>query len=240
MFRKRNMVIVFLILLVCVLPCYRQSMDIITGFTPAMTIVIDPGHGGQDSGAVARDGTGEKDINLAISKLLKEEASRYRVSVVLTRQDDQGLYENEESEAMGQWSKLGDMKARKDIMEKARPDLVVSIHLNSFFADEGVHGAQVFYPTNCNPSVASKNETLAKTVRETLMTELSSDEDRIILPKKDMFIFRDAEYEGLLVECGFLSNADDLSNLKNGEYQKAFAAALMKGIAVNYGLTPET
>ena len=51
-----------------------------------------------------------------------------------------------------------------------------------------------------------------------------------------MFIFRDASFDGLLVECGFLSNPDDLNRLKDEKYQKSFAAALMEGIAAYYSL----
>lgn len=235
--KKNNIfLVVVLLLFVCVLPGYKQSLDIIAGFTPTMTIVVDAGHGGQDSGACATDGTKEKDINLSIAGYLANEAAKYNVNVIMTRENDEGLFEDVSTNS-GKWTKTGDMRTRKKIMDEANPRLVVSIHLNSFFSDENVHGAQVFYPTNGLPETASKNETLARTVRETLKTELPSAGDRIILPKKDMFIFRDAVYDGLLVECGFLSNPEDLSNLKDSSFQEKFAAALMKGIASGYGLT---
>lgn len=233
---KKNTLIflIVLIVFVWVLPGYRESMDIIAGFTPAMTMVIDAGHGGQDSGACAKDGTKEKSITLSIAKFLQKEAAGYRVSAVMTREGDDGLYDDY-STASG-WTKVGDMKARRMIMDDSKPQLVVSIHLNSFFSDESVHGAQIFYPTNGSPETVAKNETLARTVKELLRTELPNAGDRIILPKKDMFIFREAAFDGLLVECGFLSNPDDLNMLKDEEYQKSFAAALMKGIAANYNL----
>ena len=136
----------------------------------------------------------------------------------MTREGDDGLYDDY-STASG-WTKVGDMKARRMIMDDSKPQLVVSIHLNSFFSDESVHGAQIFYPTNGSPETVAKNETLARTVKELLKTELPNAGDRIILPKKDMFIFREAAFDGLLVECGFLSNPDDLNMLKDEEYQK--------------------
>ncbi|MDD7719603.1 MAG: N-acetylmuramoyl-L-alanine amidase [Eubacteriaceae bacterium] len=233
--KKKLLIIIILVIFVWVLPGYRESLDIITSFTPSITMVVDPGHGGQDSGACAGDGTKEKDINLSIAKLFAEEASRYKVNVILTREDDNGLYENQDADNT-KWTKTGDMKSRRATMDDAQPQLVVSIHMNSFYADESVHGAQVFYPTNGDPETASKNEELAKTVRETLLAELPDAGERIILPKKDMFIFRDASYEGILIECGFLSNEEDLSNLQKPSYRKKFAAALMKGIAKHYDL----
>ena len=98
-------------------------------------LVIDPGHGGFDGGAVSKAGVCEKDINLAIALSLKDIARDYPVKVILTREEDVALGENKQE----------DLKARKAIIDEANADLTISIHLNSYPSDELVYGPQVFY-----------------------------------------------------------------------------------------------
>ena len=102
-------------------------------------VVIDAGHGGRDPGKVGIEGQLEKDINLSIALRLKEYLEASDVDVILTREDDNGLYPEGERN-----KKMSDMKKRCQIIEKAAPDLVVSIHQNSYH-EENVFGAQVFY-----------------------------------------------------------------------------------------------
>lgn len=102
-------------------------------------VVIDSGHGGNDPGKVGVDGSLEKDINLAIARKLKAYLEASDVEVVMTREDDQGLYSEKDSH-----KKMADMKNRCDRINKTRPELVVSIHQNSYH-EEGISGGQVFY-----------------------------------------------------------------------------------------------
>ena len=103
------------------------------------TIVIDPGHGGNDPGKVAINSALEKDVNLAIALKLKKYLEQEDMEVVMTRQEDKGLYEETDSN-----KKVHDMKNRLAIMEGAKPALVVSVHQNSY-PEESVSGVQVFY-----------------------------------------------------------------------------------------------
>lgn len=130
------------------MPGYRQALQIAAKLSVPMTLVIDPGHGGPDSGAVASDGTVEKNINLAISLALKQEAEKYGIKVVLTRDSDAGLYG--EDNTSGRWLKLGDLKERKRIIDEAAPDLMISIHLNSFQQDSKVKGSAGFLSKEWN------------------------------------------------------------------------------------------
>lgn len=102
-------------------------------------VVIDAGHGGADPGKVGVDGSLEKDINLKIAKKLALFLTAADVDVVLTRETDAGLYDENVSN-----KKVQDMKNRVALIEEKKPALTVSIHQNSYH-EEYVHGAQVFY-----------------------------------------------------------------------------------------------
>ena len=102
-------------------------------------VVIDAGHGGSDPGKVGINGQLEKDINLKITEQLKAYLEASDVEVILTRDSDQGLYSSGDSH-----KKMADMRKRCEIINEVVPDLVVSIHQNSYH-EEYVSGGQVFY-----------------------------------------------------------------------------------------------
>lgn len=101
------------------------------------TIVIDPGHGGFDPGKVGANQTLEKDVNLAISEKLNQKLAASGYTVYMTRVSDEALCRGDESS-----KKRADMQNRVALIEEKKPDLVVSIHQNSFSAS--TKGAQVF------------------------------------------------------------------------------------------------
>ena len=103
------------------------------------TIVIDPGHGGNDPGKVGINQALEKDVNLEIALKLKKYLEQQDIHVVMTRQEDKGLYEETDTN-----KKVKDMKQRLSIMEQSKPALVVSVHQNSY-PEESISGVQVFY-----------------------------------------------------------------------------------------------
>ena len=105
-------------------------------------VVIDSGHGGNDPGKIGVDESLEKDINLSIAKKLKGYLESSDVKVVMTREEDKGLYRESDKK-----KKMADMKKRCEIIAGARPDAVVSIHQNSYH-QENVSGGQVFYYRN--------------------------------------------------------------------------------------------
>ena len=109
------------------------------------TVVIDPGHGGEDGGAVGSQGIQEKGINLAISQKLSDLLGFCGVSSVLTRTEDISIHSND-AENIRQ-KKVSDIKNRVDIVENAEYARLISIHLNHF-SQASCHGAQVFYSVN--------------------------------------------------------------------------------------------
>lgn len=109
------------------------------GEEPPPVVVLDAGHGGFDPGKIGVDGSLEKEINLQIAKRLKAYLEVEGVEVCMTREDDRGLYAERDSS-----KKMADMKNRCKKITEADPDLVVSIHQNSYH-QEPISGGQVFY-----------------------------------------------------------------------------------------------
>ena len=103
------------------------------------TVVVDPGHGGKDPGMTGAGGLEEKGINLEISLKLRDILEKQGFNVVLTRDTDRGLYDEDAS-----GKKLQDLQRRTELIRKAEPLLTVSIHQNSY-SDPDVKGPQVFY-----------------------------------------------------------------------------------------------
>lgn len=134
---------------------YVSSMQVENG--KEICIVIDAGHGGADPGKVGVNDQLEKDINLKIAQKLKQFLQSEGIKVVMTREGEEGLYDESASN-----KKVQDMKRRLEVIESADPVLVVSIHQNSYH-EEYVKGAQVFYYTT-----SEKSRGLAETLQEQL------------------------------------------------------------------------
>lgn len=231
---KRILLAALILGAVAVMPGYEQAVEMAARASAPLTMVIDAGHGGMDSGAVSKDGISEKDINLAIAKALQSQAEAYGVEVTLTRETEDGLYA--QSNTDGRWSKVEDLKERKRIIEESGAELVVSIHLNSFISDSSVRGAQVFYAGGGSEEQKEESKALAEEMQSQLNAEANEGKDRIVLPKNDMYLFREADRTMILVECGFLSSPDDAQLLVSQEYQEKIAACIMKSVAKKYDL----
>ena len=189
--------------------------------TKRQTVIIDAGHGGFDGGATAPDGTTEKDINLAVSLKLKKILTLYGYDVIMLRDTDTAL--NTEGDTTRS-KKRSDIMNRYAVMEANPDSIYLCIHQNNFSASY-CHGAQMFY---CKSTDGSKE--LAEYIQASLKA-VQPDNDRVIKPcTDDVYLIYNAKTTALLVECGFLSNRDDLLNLKNEEYQMKLAFAISSGL----------
>lgn len=189
--------------------------------TKRQTVIIDAGHGGFDGGATAPDGTTEKDINLAVSLKLKKILTLYGYDVIMLRDTDTAL--NTEGDTTRS-KKRSDIMNRYAVMEANPDSIYLCIHQNNFSASY-CHGAQMFY---CKSTDGSKE--LAECI-QTSLKAVQPDNDRVIKPcTDDVYLIYNAKTTALLVECGFLSNRDDLLNLKNEEYQMKLAFAISSGL----------
>lgn len=175
-------------------------------------VILDPGHGGTDPGKVGINEAMEKDINLAVAERVREKLSNRGIRVVMTREDD-----------VSEGSKLQDMKKRVEKINQLKPDLVVSIHQNSY-TKESVRGAQVFY--------FAKSE-VGKSAAEIMQEELrlmDPENQRDVKANQDFYLLKKTEVPTIIVECGFLSNSDEAQKLVTEEYQEKIAESICIGI----------
>lgn len=182
-------------------------------------IVLDAGHGGDDPGKIGINGSREKDINLAITLRVKEYLEANGIQVVLTREDENGLYEQGASN-----KKVQDMKKRIAIIEEAQPVATVSILQNSY-TEEYVNGAQVFYYKD-----SKAGETLAALLQESLRARLNPENHRQMKANDSYYLLKKTQIPTVIVECGFLSNAREAELLSGEEYQDKVAWAVFMGI----------
>lgn len=182
------------------------------------TVVVDAGHGGIDGGCVGKStGVYESDLNLKYSRELAKQLNSLGISVVMTRNSGDGLYDSGASNL-----KRSEMKRREEIIRSSSCNLVVSIHMNSF-PIRSARGAQVFYKKN-----NEEGEVLASSIQENL-------KDNIPYAKKtskvgDYYILNCTDLPSALVECGFLSNAEEELLLQDASYLENFCRVLAGGI----------
>ena len=188
-------------------------------------IVIDAGHGGEDSGAVA-NGLLEKDINLSIALKLRDMLRLSGYKVVMTREDDISIYDNTASTTREK--KNSDLKNRVSIINGNKNNILVSIHQNKF-EQEKYSGTQMFYSAN-DP----QSERLAEEMRRSVTGLLQPENKRELKEAgKNIYILRQAEVPAVIVECGFLSNNDEAALLKTDAYQQKMAFSICCGM-INY------
>ena len=178
-------------------------------------VVIDAGHGGADPGKVGVDGSLEKDINLEIAKKLQQFLIMEDVDAVLTRESDDGLYDENTSN-----KKVQDMKNRVQIIEEKKPALTVSIHQNSYH-EEYVHGAQVFYYAN-----SEKSKELAERIQQVMTLHLDKQNTRQAKANDSYYLLKKTSSPIVIVECGFLSNYEEAQKLSSELYQEKVAWAV--------------
>ena len=178
------------------------------------TIVLDAGHGGWDPGKTGTTGADEKELNLAVVGKLAEYLEQGGAEVILTRGND---------DALGS-GKKADMAERKRIANVSDADILVSIHQNAFPSAKA-KGAQVFYHKN-----SENGKVLAECIQESLKNRVDGSNQRMAKENKDYYILRTTEIPAVIVECGFLSNAEEEKLLNNAEYQEKLAWAIYCGV----------
>ncbi len=185
-----------------------------------IVIVIDAGHGGRDGGKVSVDNvTYEKDINLAIAYKLKTYMEAEGITVIMTRETDDGLYLESDSN-----KKAADLRRRIEIIDRAAPRLVVSIHQNSYH-ESYVCGAQTFYYTT-----SGEGKRLAETIQAQLRLSLDPDNDRQAKANNSYYLLKKTTAPIVIVECGFLSNPEEAALLATEDYQDRVAFQIHLGI----------
>jgi N-acetylmuramoyl-L-alanine amidase len=186
------------------------------------TVIIDPGHGGPDGGAVGVDGTVEKGINLAISLKLRSFFITSGFKVIMTREDDRTICDKSCKTLRSM--KASDLHNRLKIANKYPKALFISIHQN-IYESPNYSGAQVFYSAN---NTASK--VLAQSLQTDIANMLQPQNKREIKPAQDnLFLLYNAKSPAVMVECGFLSSPSECKKLEDDDYQNQMAFAIFYG-----------
>lgn len=192
-------------------------------YNNTFTVIVDAGHGGEDGGAVASDGTVEKDINLDIALKLEKILKMYGFKVIMTRNSD--IMTCDENLSTQREKKISDIRNRAKIISSFPDSVFVSIHQNNFY-DPTQKGTQVFYSKNNN-----KSKTLADCIQQSVVSAIQEHNKR--LTKKsgsEIYLLHNSVCPAILVECGFLSNKNDLNLLKSDDYRRKIAILIADGI----------
>ena len=184
-------------------------------------IVIDPGHGGEDGGATSCTGRMESEYNLAISQRLDDLMHLLGYQTRMTRTSDVSIYTTGSTIAQ---KKVSDLKERVRIVNETGNALLVSIHQNQF-SDSRYSGAQVFY------AKTDGSKELAQALQGKLVTALNPYSNRKSKLVSGVYLMENIRCTGVLVECGFLSNAQEEAMLRDGEYQKKLCCVIASVIS---------
>lgn len=189
-------------------------------------IIIDPGHGGIDGGAVGVSGTVEKRINLEIALKLRDVFVNAGYTVIMTRDTDISIHDSTADTIREM--KVSDLRNRLKLTEMYPDSLLISIHQNTL-GDSSVTGAQVFYSPN-NP----QSEILAQAVQDRFNDGIQLAGDRTIKAAGDnLYLFYNAKNTAILAECGFLSNSTEEAMLCGEEHQNDIVYCIYRG-TLNY------
>ena len=182
-------------------------------------LVIDAGHGGEDGGAVAADGTLESDLNLDIALRLEALARFWGVETRMTRESSEIDYPSSAQTLAAK--KKADQDARVSLINDTPGSVLLSIHQNNYPAPSP-HGIQVFFGVN------SGSEDLASAMQNNLTHQLCPENRRVAEAiDEGIYLMRKAQCRAVLVECGFLSNPDELSKLKTEDYRMELASVML-------------
>ena len=191
-----------------------------------LTVIIDAGHGLPDGGAVGTGGTVEQELNLKIAKKLEDVLIAKNINVIMTREDETGIWD-EDSQTIRE-KKRSDMNNRLKIMKKSDADLFISIHMNSFPAKK-TSGLRIFYSKN-SPEIKG----LAEHIQSRMCDITGAGTSVINTADTSLFLMKNPPVPAILVECGFLSNAEEEKRLKTDDYQARLAWAMADAIEKYY------
>ena len=192
-----------------------------TGGIGGKIIVLDPGHGGSDPGAIGPTGLQEKQVTLPIAEYLKSILEAKGAKVILTRTTDVDVYG---PHASG----VDELQARVNVANGNQADAFISIHINSF-SNPNVGGIATYYFDGSDQS-----KKLASSVQEQIAEHSGFNGDRGIQPG-NLYVLRHSLMPSILVELGFISNPKEEGHLKESATQKDFANELAKGLEIYFG-----
>ena len=190
---------------------------------PEYTVILDAGHGGEDGGAVGEDGTTEKDLNLSISNGIAAFFELFGVNYIPVRTVDRSVCDD--GLLTIRERKRSDILNRYALINQTPGSILLSIPPN-YLTQPQYFGTQIFYAEN-----ASGSKDLAECIRTAVLGALQPENGRICKPSDDhIYLLYRAKTTSVMVECGFLSNKNELERLKTTEYQSQLGYFIFKGM----------
>lgn len=220
--KQKVELIMSVVILICACILAKKSAVYVTGQQVGQQkncIVIDVGHGGFDAGKVGVNGVKEKDVNLQVALKLKEMIEAEGMQVIMTREEDKGLYDENAGN-----KKVQDLQRRCDMINGLNPLMTISIHQNSYTSPE-IRGAQVFYYTT-----STESQKLAEIIQNSLIEEADPENHREAKANDSYYMLKKTSSPIVIVECGFLSNPAEAEKLCDENYQKKLVAAISAGV----------
>jgi len=222
-----TMIVSYLLIITClVLGIYvgNRTISVISQqlpFSRAYSIVIDPGHGGEDGGAISYTGVPESRLNMDISLRLRDLLHFLGYNTVMTRISDESIHIQGNTISA---RKMSDLKERVRIVNETENAHLISIHQNTF-SDSRYNGAQVFYSKN------GDSQRLAKKMQNAFSKCLMPENHREIKKAEGIYLMEHIDRPGVLIECGFLSNPEEEGKLRDPIYQRKIACVVASQIA---------
>ncbi len=201
----------------------NTNSELLEKSSNTIRILIDPGHGGIDPGAVNKFGDNESTINIEIAKYLMSFLESTGFEVIMTRYGENALYDEGANTTIRE-KKNEDLDKRIVKINNSNADLVVSVHLNAFTQSQ-YYGAQSFYKNKCD-----KSKLAAQIIQKNLRNILDKNNQRVPQAKKDMRIIDESNIPIVLIECGFVSNPEEGKLLSTPDYQEKVAWAIYAGL----------
>ena len=195
-------------------------------------VVVDAGHGGEDGGAVSSGGVEESQINLELGLRVNDLLRFCGQKTVMTREDDRSIHSDGANTIREK--KSSDLRNRVAIVNAAEHGVLLSIHQNSLPSSPQTHGAQAFW------NGQEGAQALAEAVQAALNTAINSERPKEAKAMgSSVYLMKNAQAPGVLVECGFLSNEAETTRLQDDSYQRRLAAAMTAGLLAGlYGEEP--
>lgn len=186
-------------------------------------VIIDAGHGGEDGGAVSADGVAESHINLSIAKRVENILLFLGQETMMTRTGEEAVYSSDATTLREK--KASDLKNRVAMVNEQEHAVLLSIHQNSLPSHPSVHGAQVFYNT------VEPGQAMAESVQQVLNQIVNNGNEKATKPiDSSVYLMKNSQAPSILVECGFMSNANEVRLLQNQDYQLRLAACIVAGL----------
>jgi len=213
-----------LIFLVLLLSCVVSGCNVFSyakrvSKTQEPLLIIDPGHGGEDGGAVAADGTRESEINLAVALKMDALCGFLGIESTMTRESE--VLDYPKSANTIRAKKIADQKARIELINSASNAVLISVHQNTY-PNAKPSGGQALY------GKADGSQKLAELIQNNMSLNIDYDNNRGAAKiSDDIYLMKKAECPAVLIECGFMSNPAELELLKTEEYQAKLAAVFV-------------